>query len=273
VETLNAGGRLNVGQELMSKNGLYRLVMQGDGNLVLYQGVTSLQSAVWATNTWGLQSLYRPVRADMQSDGNFVLYSAYNIPAWASGTHMYPGSRITLQDDRNLVIYDQNNTPRWASNTVDPYYKPPTTLPIRRSTGLVNVAWGKSMSTDATLYRDGRLIATTYTKNDNWWAGLRGRILIVAVDTAGRAIWVSPDFQCTTRCAVPDMSCASYGTDLFSDSFPEAFGRYASYMDIYQAEIPSFSDLRQRTIDGIKALKDIVDVAADLKKAITDLFG
>lgn len=38
MNTLNPGGQLAIGQELRSNNGLYALVMQGDGNLVLYEG-------------------------------------------------------------------------------------------------------------------------------------------------------------------------------------------------------------------------------------------
>ncbi len=269
MSTLNPGGSLGINQELRSGNGLYVLIMQGDGNLVLYEGVTSPPwRAVWATDTWNLPPARRPIRADMQQDGNFVLYSATG-PEWASGTHMYPGSRLVLQDDRNLVIYDPDNTPRWASNTWIPQ-QPRPTEPVRASTPLENVGWGKWMKTDATLYRDGRLIIKTFTKNDNWTGGLRGRVLVVGYDVAGRAILVSQDHACTTRCSVPDLSCASYGTDLFSEAFPKVFGRYTTRLDIYQAETRSFVDLRAATINAIRALGDI---AQELKDAIKAVFG
>jgi hypothetical protein len=278
MNTLNPGDRLEVNQELRSDNGLYVLIMQGDGNLVLYEGVaTPPWRAVWATNTWNLPPARRPIRADMQQDGNFVLYSATG-PEWASGTQMYPESRLILQDDRNLVIYDRNNTAWWASNTAMAQQPPPAepprpTAPLEAETEWQNIGWGKSMHTKATQYRDGRLQLRTSTKNDNWTGGLRGRVLVIVVDAAGRAICVSEDHACTTRCSVPDVSCASNGTDLFTDTFPEAIGRYATRLDIYQAETPSFVDLRAKTIEGIKAVKDIVDVAADLKAAIALLFG
>jgi hypothetical protein len=38
TNTLNPGDQLTAGQQLQSNNGLYALVMQNDGNLVLYQG-------------------------------------------------------------------------------------------------------------------------------------------------------------------------------------------------------------------------------------------
>lgn len=272
MATLNPGGRLSVNQQLRSDNGLYTLIMQGDGNLVLYEGVaTPPWRPVWATNTWNLPPALRPIRADMQQDGNFVLYSNTGAQ-WASNTWNNPGSRLVMQDDRNLVIYDPNNRPIWATNTWIPQ-QPPSTQPIRVETPRQNIGWGKWMQTTATQYRDGRLLISTFTQNDNWTGALRGRVLVVVVDAQGRAICVSEDHACTTRCAVPDFSCASYGTNLFTNTFPEPIGRYAHRLDIYQAETASFVDLRQKTIDAIKALKDIVDVAADLKNAIIKLFG
>lgn len=117
MDTLHAGESLSVDQQLESRNGRYRLRMQGDGNLVLYEGTPSAATAVWATDTWALANERRPVRADMQQDGNFVLYSAEGAPAWASETHGHDGSTLVLQDDRNVVIYDAADQPLWASDT------------------------------------------------------------------------------------------------------------------------------------------------------------
>jgi hypothetical protein len=115
--TLNPGESLGPNQELRSNNGRYYLVMQSDGNLVLYEGAASTAIARWDTGTWGLDPDFQPVRADMQQDGNFVLYSATGDPVWATGTDGYGGSRLVMQDDRNLVIYDPANRPLWATNT------------------------------------------------------------------------------------------------------------------------------------------------------------
>jgi len=207
----------------------------------------------------------------MQQDGNFVLYSTTGAQ-WATNVWNHPGSRLVMQDDRNLVIYDSNDRPIWATGT-GIAQQPAPTHQIRVQTPKQNIGWGKLMQTTATQYRDGRLQISTFTQNDNWIGGLRGRVLVVVVDAQGRAICVSDDHACTTRCSVPDFSCASYGTDLFADTFPEPIGRYAARLDIYQAEVPSFVDLRQKTIDAIRAAKDIGGVATDLKTAITSLFG
>src|SRR5439155_26185370 len=116
--TLNQNQQLNIGQRLDSHNGRVNLVMQGDGNLVLYR--TMFGHALWASNTNG-----RPVnRAVMQSDGNLVAYAANGTPFWATGTDHHPGARVVLQDDGNLVVYNPTNQPLWASNTVQDWNSP-----------------------------------------------------------------------------------------------------------------------------------------------------
>ena len=71
MDTLYGGDGLRHGQQLRSNNGRYTLVMQHDGNLVLYEPGGN---AVLDTGTWSLPPPRKPVRAEMQHDGNFVLY-------------------------------------------------------------------------------------------------------------------------------------------------------------------------------------------------------
>jgi hypothetical protein len=109
-----AGQVITDGQSLISCDGRFRLTMQYDGNLVLYQG----GAALWASNTWhSTVTTEEPYAALMQSDGNFVIYNPDRNPVWASGTAGYPGAHLVLQGDGNLVIYDSSGVPRWASNT------------------------------------------------------------------------------------------------------------------------------------------------------------
>ncbi|HEX7842407.1 MAG TPA: hypothetical protein VF469_33270 [Kofleriaceae bacterium] len=111
ADRLNPGQSLQRGtanNQLRSANGVYTLVMQDDGNLVVYHGTRPL----WATNTAGTDGQ----RAIMQTDGNFVLYHVNGSPLWASNTAGRPGSFVIMQNDGNLVIY-QPNVPVWASNT------------------------------------------------------------------------------------------------------------------------------------------------------------
>ena len=98
---------LNAGQSVTSPNGKHRLVMQGDGNLVVYNTATG--RATWNSGTAGNPG----ARFAVQGDGNLVIYRANGTVAWNAGTHGNPGTRLVLQDDGNLVLYRANNTPLW----------------------------------------------------------------------------------------------------------------------------------------------------------------
>jgi hypothetical protein len=107
---LSPGHTLQVGQTIQSPNGRAQLVLQTDGNLVLYDGTG--HKALWSSGTNGKPSHH----AIMQTDGNFVVYDAQNRPLWASGTNGKPGAYLAIQDDGNLVVYSGSSTP-WSSNT------------------------------------------------------------------------------------------------------------------------------------------------------------
>jgi hypothetical protein len=95
---LNVGGSWDFGNA--------HLVMQSDGNLVIYKRGTSV--AKWATGTNGKGA----VQMKFQTDGNLVLYKSNGTTAvWASKTNGKCPSGdnaspvIALQDDSNFVIY------------------------------------------------------------------------------------------------------------------------------------------------------------------------
>lgn len=99
---------LSANQSVTSCDGRFTLVMQGDGNLVLYkQGAWIWQTA---TNGRGGQ------RAVMQGDGNFVLYTASNVPLFHTHTNGAVGAYLNVQNDGNMVVY-LGSSPKWASNT------------------------------------------------------------------------------------------------------------------------------------------------------------
>jgi hypothetical protein len=116
--SLEANQQLNVYGELVSNSRLFNLILQSDGNLVLYR--TQFCLPLWASNTQGM-----PVdHVAMQGDGNLVAYSAGGVSLWATNTEGHPGSSLQLQDDGNLVVYDNGGHPLWASNTVQTLLSP-----------------------------------------------------------------------------------------------------------------------------------------------------
>ncbi|KAL5697716.1 hypothetical protein ACHQM5_028833 [Ranunculus cassubicifolius] len=106
---LNAGSALTVGQSLTNCG--FVLTMQGDCNLVLYDG-----GAIWASGTNGRGS---NCYVEMQTDGNLVIYTPGRRAIWASNTNRGGSASyyLSLQCDRNLVIYTPGGTAIWATGT------------------------------------------------------------------------------------------------------------------------------------------------------------
>jgi len=108
-DELFPGDKLTPGKYLMSQNGFYKLIMQTDGNLVLYNA----SGALWSSKTQGT-NFY----SIMQSDGNWVVTNPVNrADVWDSKTFGNPGAVLRVQDDGNVVIY-VGKTPIWSRSVV-----------------------------------------------------------------------------------------------------------------------------------------------------------
>jgi subtilisin family serine protease len=92
------GQALTAGQQLVSGNGLYRLVMQGDGNLVLYN---QINQALWHLGTFGNPGAFLV----FQGDGNVVLYRANGTPLWQTVSYGTAANNFLVQNDSNIVLY------------------------------------------------------------------------------------------------------------------------------------------------------------------------
>jgi hypothetical protein len=106
-DRLYGGARLMPGQSITSTNNRYRLLMQADGNLVLYDAVE--RSAPWSTKTAGLAAGH----VIMQSDGNLVLYDGQGQDRWSTATPGHTGAYLMVQNDGNLVIYRIDGDSPW----------------------------------------------------------------------------------------------------------------------------------------------------------------
>ncbi|MCJ1685537.1 hypothetical protein [Rathayibacter sp. VKM Ac-2927] len=109
-DTLDTGQTLSYGHQLTSENGLFRAVMQRDGNLVGYRP----SGAIWSTGTRGIGS-----RFVIQDDGNAVVYGADGSVRWASGTSG-EGFAVTLDDSGVLRIVDPGGAVEWDSQVALP---------------------------------------------------------------------------------------------------------------------------------------------------------
>jgi cell wall-associated NlpC family hydrolase len=125
---VKAPGTLATGHSLQSPDGRYRLIQQGDGNLVFY-GPNG--HWLWNTNTDG-----KPAnRLAVQADGNMVIYTKTNKILWQTATNKNKGGSLQVQNDGNVVLYTAAHKAIWnskaARNIERPPVKPPVVSPIK----------------------------------------------------------------------------------------------------------------------------------------------
>jgi len=118
MNRLQSGDELKVDDELISREGWVRLVLQADGNLVLYRTQVGLR--LWASNTAG-----QPVsRVVMEPGGNLVAETAPGTTVWATGTGGNAGASAVLQDDGDFVVHDALGKVLWKTGTVQDFHTP-----------------------------------------------------------------------------------------------------------------------------------------------------
>jgi hypothetical protein len=111
---LTPGEGLRTGEGIFSCDGRFRLDLQTDGNLVLRQATSGGNSVVlWQTGVAAPSGS----TLVMQADGNLVLYDPAAQALWHTSTWSNQGSSFRIQNDGNLVIYDPDARAIWSSNT------------------------------------------------------------------------------------------------------------------------------------------------------------
>lgn len=110
-DRLVAGSTMRAGQWLTSLNGRYRLYMQGDSNLVVYD---TSRGGPPGEALWWTGASAENGQAIFQSDGNFVVYDGTGRAIWNTVTHGNPGAFMVLQNDGNLVLYSAAGAPLWT---------------------------------------------------------------------------------------------------------------------------------------------------------------
>lgn len=83
-----------------------RMVMQTDGNLVVYN---EQSKPIWASMTFGQNH-----RAIFQQDGNLVIHNGEDRPIWASQTWGNEGAQLVLRADAKVVIVN-NGRVVWST--------------------------------------------------------------------------------------------------------------------------------------------------------------
>lgn len=117
------------GDYLLSPRGAFKLILQDDGNLVLYRlrcpGASEKDGgkAMWSSETWKPRGDPNFVNVAIFYGNGYIamlkdeLHKAWKDHVKVIGTPQAFGSRAVLQDDGNFVIYDAQNVPQWSSGT------------------------------------------------------------------------------------------------------------------------------------------------------------
>ncbi|WP_411284813.1 N-acetylmuramoyl-L-alanine amidase [Lapillicoccus sp.] len=214
--------RVNGGSSpVLSPDGAYRLYMQGDGNLVIYDSSGKYRWASFTNVPGGYLST--------QADGNVVIYdSEDNLPLWTAGVYS-PGAQLQMQNDGNLVLYSRSGAALWDSKGYTRH--PAVRFTPRRA--FTQLSPGQSVASHSngytlTMQTGGRLLLTNGKGAAVWSSGTSvagsrleaqsdGNVVIyapsdaavwhtalyspgdyvaiqddgniVAYDTAGRALW------------------------------------------------------------------------------------
>ncbi|MDI9861608.1 fibronectin type III domain-containing protein [Flectobacillus roseus] len=102
---------LRVGESRVSPNGVYKLIVEDNGNVA----ITKNGDKIWETNTANRGVSYFKV----QQDGNLVAYTSSDRAVWASNTHGKGNNSciLAMQDDGNLVLYKDGDNAIWSSDT------------------------------------------------------------------------------------------------------------------------------------------------------------
>lgn len=109
--TLKANEGLMPDQALKSCSGSHSLVMQSDGNLVVYNNRTG--KATWSSRTVGAEAQ----AAIMRPNGQLGVFETELLAKFSTPTAGNDGAFLAMQDDGNLVIYTSNGGAVWATNT------------------------------------------------------------------------------------------------------------------------------------------------------------
>jgi hypothetical protein len=145
VAIVRSGTVFRAGHGLWSPNKRYALLMQSDGNAVIYRA--SDKVPLWSSETRGHRGAY----LDFEANGNLVVFDRAHKPLWMSNTAGHAGSYLLMQNDGNLVIYSHGKKALWAWQTNSTEMLPGEMLTPGHSRLSHNRKYRLQMQTDGNL--------------------------------------------------------------------------------------------------------------------------
>jgi len=115
IGIIGLGKGLASGGSVTSPNGLYRLDMQTDGNLVLYDLTGGNQVSLWSSGT-----SVSGAQFELQRSNNMVVVDQSNATLWSSETIGRGAVELRIKDDGDMALYDLDNNLVWSRFEVLP---------------------------------------------------------------------------------------------------------------------------------------------------------
>jgi hypothetical protein len=195
TDRVTSGTGLRLGESIVSPNGLYRLQLQTDGNLVLTRPGNRVLWSLGKKSSW----------LTLQPNGNLVAF-LYTKGGWATNTGGNGASVLKLQDDGNVVLRRlDTNVAVWQTKTKQQVAPPQvTTTTDRLTAGQAIYRGGKALTSANGRYAvyirasNGELVVRdTQGARDMWttkaldddWLTLKADGNAVLYSSAGKAMW------------------------------------------------------------------------------------
>lgn len=151
VGTVQAGTTMEPGSVVTSPNGQFRLVLQGDGNVVLY-GIAN--AVLWASNTASQPGASLRLR----TDGKLVLIRGTST-VWATNTAGLGITSLTVGDDADISLRNAAGVVKWHTGSFQAQVPAGTVL--KAGTTLRS---DSRSTTRLVMQTDGNLVQYTGTK-------------------------------------------------------------------------------------------------------------
>lgn len=132
------------------------------------------------------------------------------------------------------------------------------------------VAPGRTMTTTATLYRDGTLKLENTSKSVHFTRGLRGHSLYVILLQNDKALFLSEVHYPPTVAGQGDWFGDSTVKRTYTESVPAVIAAAVNRMDIIHnsGDLHGQWERHRTTIKG--AVKDAAEISAEIKKIVND---
>lgn len=183
-----AGTTLNPGDSVTSPNGQFRLVLQGDGNLVEY-GIGN--AVLWASNTTNQPGAVAVIGKNRALD---IVRNGKRLARWASaGTAQ--STRFDVRGDGTMALYSGSSAiVNWTSYQdrvpAGNVILPGTTLRADQSNARTLTMMGNGMLVQR-LNGAVAWLTTTTIKNYNAYASVQKDGNLVVYSAQGKALWAT----------------------------------------------------------------------------------